>query len=144
MNWDKVTKSKKFGGLAVKRLLEHKSALLAKWRWRFNKEKETLWVRDVVEENSWLPKIPNIGKPSRIWKDMCFVGDYYADMGVCIIQGFKFKVNSGTKIKLWKHKWLGDETLETTFPRLFRASTQQDAWVADVLSYQDQGLEPTF
>lgn len=144
VKWDKVTKNKKFGGLGVKRLLEHNSALLAKWWWRFNKEKEALWVKVVLrkyalEDNTWLPKIPNRGKPSKIWKDMCSVGDYYADMGECIIQGFKFKVNSGTRIKFWRHKWLGEETLESTFPRLFRASTQQDAWVADVIGNQEQG-----
>ena len=100
------------------RLLAHNSALLAKWWWRFNKEKEALWVKVVsrkyaLEDNTWLPKIPNRGKPSKIWKDMCSVGvgDYYADMGECIIQGFKFKVNSGTRIKFWRHKWLGEETL---------------------------------
>lgn len=31
VNWDKVTKSKQFGGLGIKRLLEHNSAILAKW-----------------------------------------------------------------------------------------------------------------
>lgn len=48
-----------------------------------------------------------------------------ADMGDCILQGFTFKVNSGTNIKFWSHKWLGEVTLQATFPRLFMLSTQK-------------------
>ncbi|KAG5541541.1 hypothetical protein RHGRI_021393 [Rhododendron griersonianum] len=46
-------------------------------------------------------------------------------MGDCILQGFTFKVNSGTNIKFWSHKWLGEVTLQATFPRLFMLSTQR-------------------
>lgn len=141
VNWEKIRRHKKHGGLGIKRLLEHNSALLAKWWWRFNKEKEALWVKVVtrkyeLDEDSWLPKVPARGKVSNIWKDLCSVGNTYADMGACIIQGFKFKLNSGTSIKFWKHKWLGEESLEVVFPRLFNASTQQDAWVSDMVGDQ--------
>ncbi|KAI8571673.1 hypothetical protein RHMOL_Rhmol01G0137500 [Rhododendron molle] len=51
-----------------------------------------------------------------------------AVMGDCVIQGFKFKVNSGTKIKFWKHKWLGDETLQAVFPGLSILNTQKKQW----------------
>lgn len=97
LSWDRITRSKKYGGLGIKRLLEHNVALLAKWWWRFNKEKEALWVKVVskkygLKEDEWLPQLPVRGKPSNIWKDICLVGSVAADMGECIIRGFTFNV----------------------------------------------------
>lgn len=71
LSWDRITRSKKYGGLGIKRLLEHNLALLAKWWWRFNKEKEALWVKVVskkygLKEDEWLPQLPVRGKPSNI------------------------------------------------------------------------------
>lgn len=59
-------------------------------------------------------------------------------MGDCILQGFTFKVNSGTNIKFWSHKWLGEVTLQATFPRLFMLSTQKDAMIADLVNPRGQ------
>lgn len=83
--------------------MEHNAALLAKWQWRFKKEKYALQVKVVsrkytIGEDAWLPQIPSRGIPSRIWKDICSVGEVCADMGECIMQGFNLKVNSGSKI----------------------------------------------
>lgn len=144
VKWDKITKNKKFGGLGIKRLMEHNAALLAKWWWRFSREKEALWVRVIskkysIEENAWLPHIPSRSKPSKIWKDICSVGEVYAVMGECIVQGFNLKVNSGSKVKFWKDKWLGNETLKATFPRLYNVSTQKNDWVADMVDVHSQG-----
>lgn len=67
VKWDKVTKHRRFGGLGIKKLLEHNEALLAKWWWRFSREKDALWVKVVsrkydLGEEVWLPQVPNRGK----------------------------------------------------------------------------------
>ncbi|KAF7154517.1 hypothetical protein RHSIM_Rhsim01G0163900 [Rhododendron simsii] len=59
-------------------------------------------------------------------------------MGDCIIQGFTFKVNSGTSVKFWKHKWLGEESLQSVFPTLYRISAQKEAMIADMVNNQNQ------
>ncbi|KAG5545178.1 hypothetical protein RHGRI_017606 [Rhododendron griersonianum] len=48
------------------------------------------------------------------------------------------KVNLGTKIKFWKHKWLGDETLQAVFPGLSILYTQKEAMVVDMVDDQNQ------
>lgn len=121
----------------MKRLLEHNSALLAKWWWRYSKEKEALWVKVIsrkynLGDEVWLPTVPNRGKASVVWQDLCSVGDIGADMGECIIQGFRFKVNSGSSIKFWHHKWLGEEPLLAVFPILYRISIQKEAMISEV------------
>ncbi|KAI8560087.1 hypothetical protein RHMOL_Rhmol04G0228000 [Rhododendron molle] len=45
IGWDKLTRKKKYGGIGIKRLMEQNTALLAKGWWRFNKEKDALWVK---------------------------------------------------------------------------------------------------
>lgn len=67
--------------------MEHNTALFAKWWWKFSKEKDALWVKVVTRKYGI--GIDNIYS----------IGGMYADMGECIAQGFKFKVNSGNKIK---------------------------------------------
>ncbi|KAJ0936462.1 putative RNA-directed DNA polymerase [Helianthus annuus] len=46
--WDTVTKSKENGGLGVSRLKDVNFAILAKWAWRFQIQKDSVW-RKVVE-----------------------------------------------------------------------------------------------
>lgn len=143
IGWDKLTRNKTYGGLGIKRLMEQNIALLAKWWWRFNKEKDALWVKLVSSkydlcEGAWLPHLPRRKKASNVWKDICSVSNMCADMGECVIKGFNFKVNSDTSISFWKHKWLGEETLQNAFPALFTLSTQQDAMIADMVDRENQ------
>ncbi|KAG5547509.1 hypothetical protein RHGRI_013260 [Rhododendron griersonianum] len=60
-------------------------------------------------------------------------------MGDCIIQGFIFKVYSGTSIKFLEQMWLGEDSLQVVFPRLYKLSTQKDAMIADMVDNQSQG-----
>lgn len=73
-----------------------------------------------------------------IWKGLCSVSDVAADMGDCIVQGFIFKVNSGASIKFWKHKRLGEESIQAVFPRLYRISAQKEAMIVDMVNTQNQ------
>lgn len=45
LRWDEICKSKMEGGLGIKDLLRLNRALLCKWVWRFEREKERLWAR---------------------------------------------------------------------------------------------------
>lgn len=38
----------------------------------------------------------------------------------------------------WKHKWLGETSLEAALPRLFHVSTQKEAWIAEMVDVQGQ------
>lgn len=138
VNWDQVCRSKQFGGLGIKRLLEHNTALLAKWWWRYNKDSDTLWVKIIKSKygdlDTWKPILPDHGKISNIWKDICNIGNLETTIGEIISQGFKIKVNSGNSTKFWSHTWIGDHNLECSFPRLFLLSTQKESLISDLLT----------
>lgn len=91
MKWEKVTNDKKFGGLEIKRLLEHNLALLTKWWWRFNNEKSVAYN---LNDRCWLPQVPTRGKSSIVWKDLCSIANEGSGMGDCILKGLKVRVNS--------------------------------------------------
>ncbi|KAM7469414.1 hypothetical protein LguiA_007597 [Lonicera macranthoides] len=58
VNWDKVLKIKKFGGLGIGNLINRNSALLGEWLWRYLQEQTALWhsiirSRHGSVENGW-------------------------------------------------------------------------------------------
>jgi hypothetical protein len=62
------------------------------------------------------------------WRDICNL-----DQGVGWFNQLAFKkLGSGNSIKFWKDTWLGDQSLEQRFPRLFSISTQQDETVREM------------
>lgn len=116
--------------------MEHNSALLAKWWWRYNKDRDSLWVKTIISKygalDTWKPLLPNHGSISNIWKDICHIGNPETIIGQIISHGFKIKVNSGNATKFWSHAWIGDQTLEANFPRLFLLSTQKESLVCEL------------
>jgi len=55
VNWSKVCRPMKNGGLGIQRLRRFNSALLEKWLWRYGLENDSLW-RSVIEAkygNEW-------------------------------------------------------------------------------------------
>lgn len=61
-----------------------------------------------------------------------------------ISPGFSIKVQSGNNTLFWKDVWMGDQNLETAFPRLFSVSTQKDAKVGEVFNGDNQSWELLF
>lgn len=45
VKWDVISKKKENGGLGVKNLRLHNLSLIARWWRRFNKKKDSLWVK---------------------------------------------------------------------------------------------------
>lgn len=82
--WEKVCQwKKKKGGLGFGPLEDKNDALLGKWWWRFNTEKNALWKAIVCANYNWdlagpLHESNRIGRAtSKIWKDIMPVGTYW-------------------------------------------------------------------
>lgn len=62
------------------------------------------------------------------WKDLCKL-----DSGVRWLEQVAVKkMGCGNTIKVWKDVWVGNQSLEHRFPRLFSMSVQQDKLVWEV------------
>jgi hypothetical protein len=49
------------------------------------------------------------------------------------------KMGNGNKIKFWKDVWIGDQSLEVRFPRLFGIFVQQDETVGNIGRWEHGG-----
>ncbi|KAI8535123.1 hypothetical protein RHMOL_Rhmol10G0150800 [Rhododendron molle] len=135
VRWDEITRKKSNGGLGVKKLAQQNLALLAKWWWRFGKDKEALWVKVIkgkygLDANCWLPYIRVSGSSSRIWRDICSLDSPSSRLVYSIRDSFRAQVNSGDATMFWEHVWLGESALKEDYPRLFSLSTQKEVLIS--------------
>jgi hypothetical protein len=72
VKWDKICREKEDGGLGIKNLKAFNLALLGKWKWRIQSEKNSLWVRVLAskygESNGRINRDGSQG--SAWWKDI--------------------------------------------------------------------------
>lgn len=116
VNWAAICIDKESGGLGVKKLLLMNTALLSKWMWRFAHEKQNLWNK-VITDKYGLVAILVYGQGSARQKPF---SDRMLDT-----------VNSGVRTLFWKYKWLGQETLQATFPQILLLSMNKSGTVAE-------------
>lgn len=119
-------------------------ALLAKWWWRFYKDRDSLWVKVIkskynLEQGCWLPRLPSSGKVSVLWRDICSIGETSSCIGSILQEGFRLVVQSGQGISFWNQVWLGDTTLKEEFPRLYLISTQKEMVISGVKDARGDG-----
>jgi hypothetical protein len=114
VKWDKICKSKRKGGLGMKKLRRMNISLLCKWWWMLEKE-EGLWqeiVRKKYIRQSPICLIKERMSDSPIWKDLLKVRQIY-------LQGRKYKINNEKSVSFWLDKWLDDKPLCVAYPILF-------------------------
>ena len=74
VGWQKVTRTKKEGGLGLQSAKGRNTSLLAKLNWRFHSEKETLWARVLRNKYCTHSRINSINSDklpySQVWKGM--------------------------------------------------------------------------
>ncbi|KAK2406893.1 beta-amyrin 11-oxidase [Trifolium repens] len=67
------------------------------------------------------------------WRDICRL-----DRGIgWFEQAATKRVGNGSTTRFWKEVWIGNQSLETRFPRLFGISTQKEALVSEMGSWEN-------
>lgn len=69
IKWEDIAQKKSNGGLGVKRLMQQNMTLLAKWWWRFSKDKDSLWVK-VIKGKYGLDTLL-VSVCCRLWLNFC-------------------------------------------------------------------------
>ncbi|GAU32684.1 hypothetical protein TSUD_145580 [Trifolium subterraneum] len=129
VRWEDICKPKVEGGLGIRDLRLVHLSLLAKWRRRLLLEEEDVW-QNVIKAKYGDRALGNVRLDEGLfgnlcsawWKDLCRLDK---DSGWFSQVAVK-RVGMDNTIVFWKDIWVGDQTLEQRFPRLFGISIQQD------------------
>ncbi|KAJ0578957.1 putative reverse transcriptase zinc-binding domain-containing protein [Helianthus annuus] len=132
--WDKVTRTKKCGGLGLSKLQIVNTSLLAKWGWRFKTERSCLWKEVIAALHSsrvgW-ECIPFKKSLNGVWNNIAknFIN---TKVGGKPLRNFLVgSVGDGKDIAFWLDTWLLNEPLKCVFPELFRLEADKKCRVAD-------------
>ncbi|KAJ0520598.1 putative RNA-directed DNA polymerase [Helianthus annuus] len=121
--WDKVTCSKKNGGLGLKKLDTSNSALLLKWVWRYRVEACALW-RKIIDSIHYTKRkwgaMPINSRLTGTWKNLVKHGYNTKVEGRNMNEMLKGKLGDGKNIRFWIDIWIGEEALKDTLPNLFK------------------------
>ncbi len=126
-------------GLAVRSFVMFNNALLGKWLWKFELERDALWCRVIVKKygseggGGLLSGL--VGGPYGVslWK-------YIRKGWETFSQFLEFKVGDGSRIHSWSDVWCGLVPLKASFPELFRITRDKEAYVANHLQVRNEGM----
>lgn len=134
--WDKVTKPKDQGGLGIGNLLIHNKALLGKWVWRYQSERQVFWAQIIhsiygTDANGWEAGSARRATHRAPWKAISAVAQE-------INRGATHKLGNGRKIRFWHDQWLDARPLKDEFPLLFNLARTQESSVASMITEQSR------
>ncbi|KAJ9557995.1 hypothetical protein OSB04_012609 [Centaurea solstitialis] len=66
-----------------------------------------------------------------IWSTIIRSGSVLDSKGINFSKAFVKNVGNGRDTSFWKERWFGQESLQETFPRLYRLEKEEDAKVSD-------------
>lgn len=135
VNWERVVRDFKNGGLNVGSLQASNWALLGKWWWRFGIEKEALWVKVVKsiygDEGGLKGQVSsNLGRSS-VWSNIVRIGKDLDKVGLEFSASFGIILGNGSETKFWMDRWLGNVELGKSFKRLYHLESNNESKVSE-------------
>lgn len=103
MSWDTVTKSKERGGLGMRKAREMNLAFLAKLKWRFNKERDKLWVK--VLRSKYAGQCNDNGDILKTHGAFNLCQGLKAASSV-VEKGIRKHARNGENVRFWKDRWI--------------------------------------
>ncbi|GLT36867.1 hypothetical protein SLA2020_112150 [Shorea laevis] len=108
VNWDKVTKGKKYGGLGLKSSKESNIIAMSKLNWRLHKDKDKRWSELYrMKYNISYPRRAPTHSGSPSWKA---IGRGYE----LFINNIKWIPRTGRNISFWNDCWVSSSPLSAT------------------------------
>ncbi|PWA36655.1 RNA-directed DNA polymerase, eukaryota, Reverse transcriptase zinc-binding domain protein [Artemisia annua] len=109
--------------------------MLVKWHWRFYTEKNALWRRLITSihgiHGGLEQAYPSNSIRPSIWKTIFELNKSMSDLNIDLGSVFVKKVGDNLSFSFWKDIWIGEQKLETLFPRLFSLEVNKDCKVVD-------------
>jgi hypothetical protein len=146
ISWGTVCKDKKDGGLGVRDIKVVNVSLLSKWRWNLLNDEPTLWKEVLIAKYGG-----RVGRSvslngcaggrfvSAWWKDLCDIEDFIP--AKCWFENaIERRVLNGASTLFWSQRWVGESTLEMSFPRLYSLSVHKEANVSELAVIGDDNI----
>ncbi|XP_071694642.1 uncharacterized protein [Rutidosis leptorrhynchoides] len=76
---------------------------------------------------------------STTWSNIILAGCKLQEANVNFRNSFSRRICSDSTISFWNEKWIGNNTLRSTFPRLFMLEVQHDATIRDRIQVSSEG-----
>jgi hypothetical protein len=146
VRWNDICKPKKEAGLGIKDLRMVNISLLTKWRWKLLSHQSEVW-KDVVMAK-YGPHISGKGNlgvsdvtrmSSTWWKDICNPDKD----SIWFVEAVEKRVGNGNLTTIWTDTWIGDQSLQQRFPRIYGISNQKEStifnmgrWVENTWSWE--------
>ncbi|KAJ0880486.1 putative reverse transcriptase zinc-binding domain-containing protein [Helianthus annuus] len=134
--WDRVSTSRKKGGLGISKLADSNLALLCKWGWRYKREKDHMWVKvvDAIHASgagwSFLPVKKSLGG---VWLNIVSIFNKPISGSLSLRNLFRGLVGRGDSILFWLDPWLNEVPLKDLYPNLFALEVVKTCSVRDRL-----------
>lgn len=121
VKWDLVCKSMEEGDLGIRSLKELNATLLGKWLWRLGDGSASLWKQLLIykydiSRNGW-----DVWSATPccfgLWKGILYVKEKFSSNII-----FRLRVGNRVKILFWLSWWVGESSLASLFPDLFRCT----------------------
>lgn len=101
--WDKFCHPKVLGGLGFRDLHAFNQYILMKIGWGLISNPDALWVKVLHSKYrcglGLIPNVRNFALSSNVWHGVCLTWKY-------ILQGIRWKVGNGCRVRLWQDRWL--------------------------------------
>ncbi|TYK00226.1 LINE-1 retrotransposable element ORF2 protein [Cucumis melo var. makuwa] len=129
--WSTITTPKCKGGLGITNVKVINTALLCKWLWRFQEEKDSLWVEIISAKYKGhhigdFP--PTIGKYSSMkapWRQIIKEIGWFQNHS-------SWEIKDGENLSFWHSNWIASGSLSNTYPRLYTLSKAQNATIEEL------------
>jgi hypothetical protein len=141
VKWDDICKPKKEAGLGIRDLRRVNLSLLAKWRWKLRFNDSELW-KDVIKYkygrgctgsgNLVDFEAPRLG--STWWKDICRLDKE----SLWFLEAIEKNVGDGTTTRFWTDIWVGNQSLQNRFPRLYSIFSQKENTIRNMGRWEGQ------
>jgi hypothetical protein len=128
VSWSTVCSPISEGRLGIRNLRIFNKALLGKWLWRYEHEREILW-RLVVDAKygstwaGWCSLDPHGSHEVGLWKNIRKGWSLFSSLTRLIL-------GNGFRIRFWDDVWCGEMSLKEAFPGLYDIACDKNTLVA--------------